>query len=104
MQSNTSNWIVLWNLMHNRFQVGELAIQLFYVDINNPGAKVVNFLEQPDAREFISMMNRWQKAGYWSRSALSSTQMPQDDFKNGIAASCIGNAGTPIRTTRAASR
>jgi putative aldouronate transport system substrate-binding protein len=40
------------------------------------------------------MMNRWQKAGFWSRSALSSTQSTEDDFKNGIAAACIGNAGT----------
>ncbi|GHU67218.1 hypothetical protein FACS189447_09220 [Spirochaetia bacterium] len=89
-----SNWVVLWNLMHDRFQVGELFVQLFFVDINSPNPKVVNFLEQKDAAEFFTMQNKWQKQGFWSRSALSATTPSSDNFNNGLVAAYAGNSGT----------
>jgi putative aldouronate transport system substrate-binding protein len=84
-----SNWMYLWNLTHDRYRVGESYIQLYYVDYKNPN-KILNFFEQPDAKDFITMMNRWQKAGYWSRNVLSSTEDSTADFTNGLAAACIG--------------
>jgi len=89
-----SNWMVLWNLMHDRFNAGELFVQLFYVKNDDSNAKILSFFDQPDCADFLAMMNKWQKAGYWTRSALSSTERTVDDFKNGLVAACYGNMGT----------
>jgi putative aldouronate transport system substrate-binding protein len=86
-------WACLWNYMHDRFVLGEIS-PLYYVNINDPASKVLSFLEQPDAVEYVTMMTRWQRAGYISRNALSSWQLSVDDFENGIAAACMGNQGT----------
>jgi putative aldouronate transport system substrate-binding protein len=96
LQGNTvvGEWIALWNLLHDRFAAGETDFQDYFVNPNDPAQKIVSFLEQPDAREFITMMNRWQKAGYWSRSVLSSTSSVTQDFRNGLSASATLNQGT----------
>jgi putative aldouronate transport system substrate-binding protein len=87
-------WVALWNILHDRFGVGEMDAQIYFIDPNDPTGKVLNFFELPDTKDFIAMMNKWQKAGYWSRSSLSDTQSVTEDFKNGLSAACTLNQGT----------
>ena len=60
-----------------------------FIDPNETDPKIFTYYEYEKTPDFLEMMNRWNEAGYFTKSALSDTDSQK--FKNGIAASTIHN-------------
>ena len=61
----------------------------FWVDVNDPEAKIFNLYERPEVPAYFAKMKEWSDKGYWSKSILSN----KDDrmFIDGKAASRLHN-------------
>ncbi|MDR1231115.1 MAG: ABC transporter substrate-binding protein [Spirochaetaceae bacterium] len=63
-----------------------------FIDPTQPNPKLFTWWEYEKAPEFLAMVNRWNQAGYFSKSALSDTD--SDKLRNGKAALRIHNIDT----------
>ncbi|GHV71521.1 putative ABC transporter substrate binding lipoprotein [Spirochaetia bacterium] len=60
-----------------------------FIDPFQPNPKIVTYYEYEKIPEFLSMMDRWNKAGYFPKSVLSDTDA--DKLRNGKAALRVHN-------------
>ncbi|HEY5586162.1 MAG TPA: ABC transporter substrate-binding protein [Ruminiclostridium sp.] len=59
----------------------------YYVDLNDPNAKIVNLMDRPETPAYFAKMKEWSDKGYWPKSVLSNKD--ENMFRDGKAASRI---------------
>ena len=61
----------------------------FYVSLDDPETKIINYLERPEMPAFFAKMKDWSEKGYWTKSVLSN----KDEYmlRDGKAASRLHN-------------
>lgn len=63
-----------------------------WLDPTESNPKIFTYYDYEETPEFLELVNRWNEAGYFSKSALSNTDTTE--VENGKAASRIKNMGT----------
>jgi len=63
-----------------------------FIDPFEANPRLFTYYEYNKTPEFLAMMDRWNRAGYFSKSALSDSD--SDKLRNGVAASTIHNIDT----------
>jgi len=82
----------LWMYNQKLYAVKGATNDFLFIDPFQSNPKLFTYYEYDKTPEFLAMMDRWNRAGYFSKSALSDSD--SDKLRNGVAASTIHNIDT----------
>lgn len=91
-------WLPIFNFAHTTdFQPTAYGL---YNDYKNP-SQLINYWTSDEFVNDMKILRRWQEKGFWSKSALSTKQVPADEFENGKVACVLSNNPGKYATTLA---
>ena len=82
----------LFMFYNKMYAVKGATNDFLFIDPFQSNPKLFTYYEYAKTPEFLDMMDRWNRAGYFSKSALSDSESSK--LSNGIAASTIHNIDT----------
>jgi len=88
----------LWMYNNKIYAIKGATNDFLFIDPFEANPKLFTYWEYSKTPEFLDMMDRWNKAGYFSKSALSDSD--SNKLGNGVAASTIHNIDTYEGTYR----
>ena len=72
-----------WELLDGKYRWADYRVPYgLYIDYADP-TKVIEWWETDEFREDMKMFKRWADAGFWSKSALATTEAKTDAFQAG---------------------
>jgi putative aldouronate transport system substrate-binding protein len=79
----------MWMYNHGLFGIKGSTNDFLFIDPSLPSPKLFTYWEYDRTPEFLSMMDRWNKAGYFPKSVLSDTDA--DKLRHGKSALRLHN-------------
>lgn len=79
-----------WDVLDGKYRWADYRVPYgLYIDYADP-TKVIDWWETDEFREDMKMFKRWADAGFWSKSALATTESKTDAFQAGKIACDLG--------------
>lgn len=79
-----------WDVLDGKYRWADYRTPYgLYIDYANP-TNIIDWWETDEFREDMKMFKRWADAGYWSKSALATTETKTDAFQAGKIACDLG--------------
>jgi len=82
----------MWMYWQGLYSLKGATNDFLFIDPADPNPKVFTYYEYEKTPEFLAMMDRWNKAGYFPKSALSDTD--SEKLANGKSALRMHNVDT----------
>lgn len=72
-----------WEMLDMQYRWADFRVPYgLYIDYQDP-TQVINWWETDEFREDMKLFKKWADAGYWSKSALATTETKTDAFQAG---------------------
>ncbi len=92
LYSSGSEMDDLWMYYQGQYAIKGSTNDFLFIDPSQDNPKLYTYYEYDKTKDFLTMMNRWNQKGFFSKSALADTD--SDKLKNGKAALKIHNVDT----------
>ena len=98
--AEVDKWVVsaLWFSQPNNY--GGAAVPGYVYKLDDPEGTMINKVDLPEYREFLTKMVEFNARGYWSKNALNNEIRTDDGFKNGKSATAMHNFETMINAAK----